>query len=112
MIKMEGVEKINQKINVFVDNVSQEVKLEKNNNTFIKTYGGSSFDDCSMVHQTSDGGYIIAGQTRSFGSNNGSMWIIKTNMSKNPGRKHRAKTQKIFLIECINESEYVKKYMV
>jgi hypothetical protein len=34
---------------------------------FAKTYGGASNDYATSVRQTSDGGYIVAGETRSFG---------------------------------------------
>lgn len=43
-----------------------------------KTYGGSSSDYGYSVRQTSDGGYIIAGYTRSFGAEGTDVYIIKT----------------------------------
>jgi hypothetical protein len=43
-----------------------------------KTYGGAANDKGKTVQQTRDGGYIIAGQTRSFGSGGQDAWIIKT----------------------------------
>ena len=42
-----------------------------------KTYGGSEYDSANSIHQTADGGYIIAGSTMSFGSGSYDVWIIK-----------------------------------
>ncbi|MDQ3191400.1 MAG: T9SS type A sorting domain-containing protein, partial [Bacteroidota bacterium] len=42
-----------------------------------KTYGGELKDTGKSVEQTSDGGYIIASSSRSFGWINPSAWFIK-----------------------------------
>jgi len=43
-----------------------------------KTFGGTSFDFARSIHQTTDGGYIIAGITyRFFGNNDYDFWILK-----------------------------------
>jgi hypothetical protein len=43
-----------------------------------RTYGGASYDYGRSVQQTSDGGYIVAGETSSFG-NGFQVYLIKTN---------------------------------
>ena len=45
------------------------------------TYGGASGDGASSIQQTSDGGYIVAGQTGSFG---GHPWVLKLNADGTP----------------------------
>jgi hypothetical protein len=48
-----------------------------------KTYGGTNWDWASSIRQTSDGGYIVAGYTDSFGSGNGDLWVLKLDSSGN-----------------------------
>jgi uncharacterized delta-60 repeat protein len=43
------------------------------------SYGGTGYDYANSVQQTSDGGYIVAGSTTSFGDTNGDCWILKLN---------------------------------
>jgi len=42
-----------------------------------RTFGGTSGDECHSVQQTSDGGYVLAGITSSFGFG-GDFWLVKT----------------------------------
>ncbi len=42
-----------------------------------KTFGGTESDFASSVQQTSDGGYILSGVTRSYGNGSADAWLIK-----------------------------------
>ncbi len=46
-----------------------------------RTYGGPGDDYGYSVQQTSDGGYVVAGCTRSFGAGTKDVYLIKTNAS-------------------------------
>jgi hypothetical protein len=50
----------------------------ENESKWVKTFGGSNWDRTSSVHQTKDGGYILAGYTTSYGAGSYDAWLIKT----------------------------------
>jgi hypothetical protein len=48
-----------------------------------KTYGGTINEWAYALVQTTDGGYALAGETRSFGASNYNYWLVKTDASGN-----------------------------
>jgi hypothetical protein len=62
------------------------LKLDSNGNvgpgypgTWQKTFGGSSSEYATTIQQTADGGYIVVGETDSFGDVFGDAWVLRLN---------------------------------
>jgi len=50
---------------------------QSGNEDWSQTYGGSSSDEGHDIQPTSDGGYIIAGYTFSYGAGNADVWLVR-----------------------------------
>lgn len=60
------------------------IKTDKNGNQeWINAFGGNNDDEGYSVIQTTDGGYIIAGYTKSYGSGANDVYLVKTDISGN-----------------------------
>jgi len=58
------------------------IKTDASGDTlWTRTYGGIQYDYGYSVQQTSDGGYVIAGNTASYGGGYDDFYLIKTNVS-------------------------------
>ena len=69
-----------------------------------KTFGGSHPDGGSSVQQISDGGYIIAGYTYSYGAGGTDVWLIKVKGEEIPNQPPFASFTYSPQIPVVNEA--------
>jgi hypothetical protein len=73
------------------------VKTDVNGDTlWTKNYGGVNADGAYSIRQTTDGGYIIAGRTKSSGQGNSDVYLLKTDSLGNIGCNELAVTTNAF----------------
>jgi len=60
------------------------IKLASDGNIeWQRTYGGTESENANSIQQTFDGGYVVAGETLSFGAGNRDCWILKLDILGN-----------------------------
>jgi len=52
---------------------------ENGDSLWSRTFGGEGTDFCNSLIQTTDGGFALAGYTRSFGEGSNDYWLVRTN---------------------------------
>jgi hypothetical protein len=58
------------------------LKLNASGDTvWTRTYGGADYDEFYCLDTTADGGYVLSGQTHSFGAGNEDVWLVRTSGS-------------------------------
>jgi len=86
------------------------IRTDENGNTlWTRTYGGSDYDEGYSVQQTTDGGFIIAGYTDSYGAGNGDVYLIRTTplihlLSPNGGDTLKGNSTYNIVWQCDNTS--------
>lgn len=54
------------------------VPVRASTTAWSRNYGGTDYDQATSVVEASDGGFAIAGYTKSFGAGDDDFWLIKT----------------------------------
>jgi len=62
---------------------SFNLSLGQESEIWMKTFGGTNNDDCFSALIAPDGGYMLAGDTSSFGAGETDVWLVKTDITGN-----------------------------
>jgi PKD repeat protein len=67
-----------------VNSTTKEVIVQKTappDVEWMRTFGGNGYESANWVMQTSDSGYIVAGNTESYGAGKYDIWVVKTDQN-------------------------------
>lgn len=95
-------------VGIFLFSLGFSVSLEAQ---WARTYGGSSEDRARAIQETLDGGYVVAGETRSFGAGSSDVWVLKLS-SNGELEWHKAYGGPEFDIGHSIQQTYDKRYIV
>jgi predicted secreted protein len=73
-----------QRAFLFLIAIWPAIVLAQPDSLWSRTFGGPGSDGCQSIRQTSDGGYVLAGFTSSFGAGGYDFWLVKTDALGTP----------------------------
>jgi len=73
--------KIHKTVLIVVLLISQNLLSQAPDTLWTKTFGGNLYDVGTSVKQTSNGGFIVAGVTKSFGAGDEDIYLIETDQN-------------------------------
>jgi hypothetical protein len=82
-LSASNTDKVNIGFNISEENQKREVISSDGNIRWNKTFAGSNDDYLRSLIQTDDSGYVITGETSSYGAGKADIWIIKLDSKGN-----------------------------